>query len=102
MDRYDERKPVSGPDDQPADERPAGEAREGDVLGLGGAPVPKEPGDPVPDDDPDSVARRRQRASGLDEPGLSDKHEHLKPGPGATGIDMGAGGEGTGVKTDKG
>jgi hypothetical protein len=64
------------------------------ILGLGGSPVPKEPGDPSTEHDPESVAQRRARmregeADRTEEPDLG--------GPGATGIDMGAGGEGTQV-----
>jgi hypothetical protein len=68
------------------------------ILGLGGAPVPKEPTDPTADNDPESVARRRARMrEGLEE------HDHTEgpdQHPGATGIDMGAGGEGTDLSRD--
>jgi hypothetical protein len=64
------------------------------ILGLGGAPVPKEPGDPSTEHDPESVAQRRarMRQGEADEAGEPDTG-----GPGAVGIDMGAGGEGTQV-----
>jgi hypothetical protein len=67
------------------------------VLGLGGSPVPKAPGDPVAEDTEEARAQRRARMrSGEAEASLADKDD--TPGAGATGIDMGAGGEGTGVK----
>ena len=87
MDRSDEKKT--------ADEA----TRSGDVLGLGGSTVPKMPGDPSASDDPESVRQRRERA-------LEDEHTGLrpddpfKPGHGATGIDMGAGGRGTDISGD--
>jgi hypothetical protein len=87
MDRHDERKPHDTDD--------AADRRSGDVLGLGGSPVPKRPGDPTASDDPASAARRRERmrseeaATRREDPDLHHK--------GATGIDMGAGGEGTDV-----
>jgi hypothetical protein len=95
MDRFDERKHdrSDADDTTPADNTPA---REGDVLGLGGAPVPKMPGDPTTEYDDESVAQRRTRA-------LEGEAEDTAPvedtrsGPGATGIDMGSGGRGTDV-----
>jgi hypothetical protein len=66
------------------------------ILGLGGAPVPKEADDPTTAYDAESEARRRARMhEDMDQPrdtGATDR-DHA----GATGIDMGAGGEGTGV-----
>jgi hypothetical protein len=78
--------------DEPERDRPV---REGDILGLGGAAVPKAPGDPSADYDEDSVAQRRARAR-------EDEAEHRTTGAGtdskgATGIDMGYGGQGTDV-----
>lgn len=68
------------------------------VLGLGGARVPKVPGDPVAEDTEEARAQRRARIrAGEAEASLSDKTDET-PRKGATGIDMGAGGEGTGVK----
>lgn len=102
MDRFDERKPVHNPvheDDEltehRGDERDE-PLRDGDVLGLGGSPVPKAPGDPTTEYDPGSVARRRERARGADEerPGRESEADRSK---GATGIDMGYGGSGTDV-----
>lgn len=68
--------------------------RAGDVLGLGSA-VPKAPGDPVTDFDEESVARRRARVREGEE---AESGTELPRGSGATGIDMGAGGEGTDVE----
>jgi hypothetical protein len=55
MDRSDELKDRQDSDDM---------ARTGDVLGLGGGAVPKVPGNPSASNDPESVARRRERARG--------------------------------------
>lgn len=86
MDRYDEKK----------DDREEGEVeRTGDILGLGGAAVPKMPGDPTASNDPDSVARRRERALGEDDTTVSHHDDPYRQSPGATGIDMGSGGRGT-------
>ena len=66
--------------------------REGDILGLGGAVVPKSSADQTTEYDEESVARRRARSAGMDEPaGTRELHR----GKGATGIDMGSGGDGT-------
>ena len=86
MDRYDEKK-----DRMDSDEM----ARTGDVLGLGGSAVPKMPGDPSASNDPDSIARRRERMHEDDT--LTQHEDPYKQSPGATGIDMGAGGRGTDV-----
>ena len=90
MDRYDEKK----------DDRTDAAEREGDVLGLGRASVPKTPGDPTAADDPESVSRRRERAMGAEaDPGVP--HEDAdRQRSGATGIDMGAGGQGTHISGD--
>jgi hypothetical protein len=70
-----------------------------DVLGIAGSPVPKAPGDPTTEHDADSVAQRRARMrQGEGEGRLADREDD-SPGGGATGIDMGAGGEGTHIKT---
>jgi len=69
------------------------------ILGLGGIPVPKAPGDPSTEHDAESVAQRRARmhqgeaeaAAEADARDGNDQHA------GATGIDMGAGGHGTDV-----
>ena len=69
------------------------------ILGLGGSPVPKEPGDPTAANDPESVARRRARMrQGEAEDQAEETNEQRK---GATGIDMGAGGQDTGIKPPK-
>jgi len=68
--------------------------RAGDVLGLGSA-VPKTPGDPVTDFDEESVARRRARIREAEE---AEAGTELSRNSGATGIDMGAGGEGTDIE----
>jgi hypothetical protein len=66
------------------------------ILGLGNSPVPKEPGDPTTEYDAEAVAQRRARMrQGEAEDQTSETNEH---GHGATGIDMGAGGEGTDIK----
>lgn len=79
-----------------ADERD--DRTDSSILGLDGAPVPKEPGDPVAEDTEEARARRRARIrAGEAEGSLADKTPDT-PRKGATGIDMGAGGEGTGIK----
>jgi hypothetical protein len=84
MDRYDEKK--SGSD--------SSEMGIGDVLGLGGSTVPKGPEDPSASDDPESVRRRRERAMETDDAGRTESDQQHS---GATGIDMGAAGQGTDV-----
>ena len=80
--------------DEMKDRRDSNEMeRTGDVLGLGGSAVPKSPGDPTASNDPESVARRRERALGEDEPTRTEDPDRQRSG--ATGIDMGAGGQGT-------
>jgi hypothetical protein len=88
MDRYDEAQ-----DRQTDDVRNDETTRSGDVLGLGGAAVPKMPGDPSASDDPESVARRRERALGDDTVVTNEDPDRQRSG--ATGIDMGSGGQGT-------
>jgi hypothetical protein len=66
------------------------------ILGLGGHPVPKAPGDPTTEHDPESVAQRRARMrEGEAEDRADETNEQTH---GATGIDMGAGGQGTDIK----
>jgi hypothetical protein len=89
MDRYDEARDRRTDDVVENDDT----KRSGDVLGLGGAAVPKMPGDPSTANDADSVAQRRERALGDDEPTRTEDPDRQRSG--ATGIDMGAGGEGT-------
>ena len=69
--------------------------RQGDVLGLGGSAVPKTPGDPSTEFDDESRAQRHARATG-DGDLVTDTNRTRTPG--ATGIDMGAGGTGTDVE----
>lgn len=66
------------------------------VLGLGGAPVPKAPGDPVAEDTDEARAQRRAR---MRQGEAEDRARETADtqGPGATGIDMGAGGTGTDI-----
>ena len=91
MDRYDESKTVSDTDEESSAERSA------DILGLGGSPVPKMPGDPSASDDPESARRRRERLRSSEEsPARSEEGDQH----GATGIDMGAGGQGTDLSGD--
>jgi hypothetical protein len=74
--------------------RETDETRVGEVLGLGGAPVPKAPGDPVTEYDAESIARRRERAMG-EEADTPVREDPDRQRSGATGIDMGSGGQGT-------
>ena len=68
------------------------------ILGLGGAPVPKDADDPTTEHDAQSDARRRARMrEDMDEQVQTENRDRQHSG--ATGIDMGAGGEGTGVSS---
>ena len=69
--------------------------RQGDVLGLGGSVVPKTPGDPGTEFVDESRARRHERATGGND---LVRESGTTRTPGATGIDMGAGGTGTDVE----
>lgn len=89
MDRYDEAR-----DQRTDDVRTDDTTRSGDVLGLGGTAVPKSPGDATTEYDEESVARRRERALGEDEPARTTEDPDRQRS-GATGIDMGSGGQGT-------
>jgi len=80
------------PRDPRDDDRPK---REGDILGLGGVVFPKDSDDPSTEYDEASVARRRTRSADLDEP-TADRN--MSRGAGATGIDMGSGGNGTDIE----
>jgi hypothetical protein len=86
MDRYDESRSVNDSDEA------SSSSQSGDILGLGGSAVPKMPGDPSASNDPASVRRRRERAMEGDE---SVREDGDRQRSGATGIDMGAGGQGT-------
>ena len=66
------------------------------ILGLGGAPVPKEPGDPSADETDEARAQRRARMQQGEAEARTGETPHTQ-GPGATGIDMGAGGTGTDI-----
>ncbi|PYR91257.1 MAG: hypothetical protein DMF84_18315 [Acidobacteria bacterium] len=85
MDRSDERK------DNPA----------GDVLGLGGSVGGSDTIEPPARTvDEDQQRRRKRMSEGADEvtPGGIEKSGGVHHGAGATGIDMGAGGEGTDIE----
>lgn len=64
------------------------------VLGLGRTEVPKSPTDPTTEYDEESIARRRNRMSGADEETVAPEDADRQRS-GATGIDMGSGGQGT-------
>ena len=87
MDRSDEKKL-----DHDVDATPD---REGDVLGLGGSAVPKAPGDPTTSYDSESVAQRRARARAGEAAEDTNREDPDRQRSGATGIDMGSGGQGT-------
>jgi hypothetical protein len=89
MDRHDERRQVNDTDES------AASSQSGDILGLSGSAVPKMPGDPSASSDPESVRRRRERAM-EDEAPLSNR-DGAAGHSGATGIDMGSGGQGTDI-----
>jgi len=92
MNRNDERDCANDTDDM----RSSASSSEGDVLGLGGSPVPKAPGDPSTSYDAESVRKRRERARSGEESAV--RHEDPdRQRSGATGIDMGSGGQGTHV-----
>lgn len=92
MDRSDERKERTQADEV--------ESREGDVLGLGGTDVPKAPGDPSAEHDPESIRRRRERAMGPESDPRVPRDDPYQQGKGAAGIDMGAGGRGTDIEPE--
>jgi hypothetical protein len=77
----------------------------GDILGLGGAPPPERADDEVTNREPsgssgyesEEAKRRRRMSEGADELTPSTEHVHHH-GSGATGIDMGSGGEGTDIE----
>ncbi len=86
MDRYDEKNDRT--DEVGESESP----RKGDILGLSDVAVPKEPGDPSTEYDAESVAKRRARAT-EEEPATHQENPSRQGG--ATGVDLGAGGQGT-------
>ena len=65
--------------------------RQGDILGLGGAAVPKSPADKTSE-------RSDEHGAGYDEEDERNRDSAYRRSPGATGIDMGAGGSGTDVE----
>ena len=70
----------------------------GSVLGLGDAGssiTNREPGRPSSAGDTEEAKRRRRMSEGADELTPSTEGSAHSGGHGATGIDMGAGGEGT-------
>jgi len=70
-----------------ADDEPV---RQGDILGLGGAAVPKSPADKRTSSD------THESTSGEDDE--QSRETAYRRSSGATGIDMGAGGSGTDVE----
>lgn len=66
------------------------------VLGLGGTQVPKSPTDPTTEYDEESIARRRNRMATDEE--ATTQEDSNRQRSGATGIDMGSGGQGTHIK----
>jgi hypothetical protein len=92
MDRHDEKRLDNDTDETPS------RAQSGDVLGLGGSPVPKMPGDPSASSDPESARRRRERAMEDDAPVSHEDGDRQRSG--ATGIDMGYGGQGTNISEE--
>jgi hypothetical protein len=86
MDRSDESRHVNDTDESTS------RSQSGDILGLGGSAVPKMPGDPSAASDPESVRRRRERA--MEDEGTVSRDSDQQHS-GATGIDMGSGGQGT-------
>ena len=71
-------------------------ARQGDILGLGGAAVPKTPSDSITS--ADRISGNESRAIRDNEDESNQRDTVFKRSPGATGIDMGAGGSGTDVE----
>ena len=80
--------------EEAAREGAAGSQEGSGILGLGGAPVPKSPLDPRASDDLDAVHRRRER---MLEGEQTERQRPTERHSGATGIDMGSGGEGTDI-----
>lgn len=70
--------------------------RQGDILGLGGAAVPKTPSDSMTSSE--RIGGAGSRSIRDDEDESRERDTAFKRGPGATGIDMGAGGSGTDVE----
>ena len=73
--------------------------RAGDVLGLGNAGASVTHHDATWSGDTEEASRRRKRMSeGADELTPDTAGEAHQSGHGATGVDMGAGGEGTDIE----
>jgi len=91
MDRFDEKKHDRIDDDNivPREEVPA---REGDILGLGGASVPKAPGDPSASSDPESTARQRARM--LEDEASPTRRDQGPEDTFGASVDLGAAGDG--------
>ena len=73
----------------------------GSVLGLGDAGssiINRESSFPSPSSETDEAKRRRRMSDGADELTPSTEGSAHSGGHGATGIDMGAGGEGTDIE----
>jgi hypothetical protein len=98
MDRYDEARHVRKQDeDRDRDRDDQAPQTTGSVLGLGGSPVPKMPGDPSASKE--AAHGHHQTRTIEDETRLTGSDE-VTQSPGATGIDMGAGGTGTQIDED--
>lgn len=66
------------------------------ILGLDRAAVPKAPGDPSASDDAASTHQRHRRIANAEEEAFAETQEDPdRQRSGATGIDMGSGGQGT-------
>ena len=83
-------------DDKKRDRNDNEPVREGDILGLGGALPPKSSDEPSTSFE-DDLTRNSESIRDEDED-MGDGDTAYKRGPGATGIDMGAGGSGTDVE----
>lgn len=95
MDRSDELRRDIHRDDETA----RGSEREGDILGLGGAAVPKAPDDPSTAYDEESVERRRERMHRDEQDsGVSSPMPDTSGPP--SSVDMGSGGSGTGISEE--
>jgi hypothetical protein len=70
--------------------------RQGDILGLGGAAVPKAPSDS--NSSTEGTSGGGSRSVRDDEDEINDRDTAFKRSPGATGIDMGGGGTGTDIE----
>jgi hypothetical protein len=70
--------------------------RQGDILGLGGAAVPKTPSDS--NTSSEGISGDETRSIRDDEDETSVRDTAFKRSSGATGIDMGAGGTGTDIE----